>query len=231
VNVQNALLAALTRILESSGIGVFHEARERRSRRSKEKRRQSATSNSSPPSGVGRIVTGHVKRKATEGGEPEAKKRKIDKHVSIPVSVAHDDTPAVSGSEDAAITILRGPPTPPEMLSKITFGVNEVTKRLEVQAAEYRQPASLSNGTPKTRKASIRFIFACAQDVDPPSMIEHLPLLVASCNASRSQPRPESDIFLVPLPKNAEGNLTEAAGLRRIAVLALDVSITDWSNL
>lgn len=216
VNVQNALLAALTRILENSGIRAFHEARERLSRR---KRRSKSTLNSSSSNEAGGVVTG-VKRKSVEGDIPEvAKKRKIDKLVSTPVPVSRDKASTVPSSG----TIMdQGLPAPPEILSKVTFGVNEVTKRLEVQAAEHRQPLPLTN---EARKPSIRFIFACTEDVDPPSMIEHLPLLVASCNASRPHPRAESDVFLVPLPKNAEGNLTEAAGLRRTAVLALEVSI------
>lgn len=227
MNVQNALLAALTRILEDSGISVFHEERELRSRRNKEKKGRSTTSNPSPSSGAGGTATGRAKRNAIEDGEPEAKKRKIDKHVSKSVSAARHDTPAVTRSLDVVPTIERGPLTPPEILSRFTFGINEVTKRLEVQTAEYRQSTPQSNATPKERKPSIRFIFACTQDVDPPSIIEHLPLLVACCNASRPQPRSENDIYLVPLPKNAEGSLTDAARLRRIAVLALGVSITN----
>jgi len=232
VNVQNALLAALTRILESSGIGEFHEARERLSRRNKEKRKRSKTSNLSPSNPAQTVVNGGVKRSAPEGDAPKvSQKRKIDKSISTPVSVTPDKTHAVSGSANILDVTERGLPAPPEMLSKITLGVNEVTKRLEAQVADYRRPMPGTNGAPETRKASIRFIFACIEDVDPPSTIEHLPLLVASCNASRPQSRPESDIFLVPLPKNAEGNLTEAVGLRRAAVLALDVSTTESPNL
>ena len=209
---------------------MFHEARERLSRRNKEKRKRSKTSNLFPSNPAQTVVNGGVKRRAPEGDAPEvSNKRKIDKFISTPVSVTPDKTPTVSGS--ANIVNVIGLPAPPEMLSKITLGVNEVTKRLEAQVAEYRQPTPGTNGTPETRKASIRFIFACIEDVDPPSMIEHIPLLVASCNASRSQSRPESDMFLVPLPKNAEGNLTEAVGLRRAAVLALDVSTTESPDL
>lgn len=232
MNVQNAVLAALTRLLDSSGIGPYHEERERRSRKLKVKGKGKgkAVELATQPVPVSSTITS--KRKASDELVGPFKKRRLSRAAA---NVPQDVLPAPEDEASPAIAseAFKNPEplVPPDFLSNITFGINEVTKRLEAQIQSYRHlrhpqsgPSTHAQSEDHKSKPAMRFIFACTQDVNPPSLIEHLPILVATCNASRPRSHVDSDIVLVPLPKNAEGNLTEAVKLRRTAVLALDVS-------
>lgn len=125
------------------------------------------------------------------------------------------------------------PLNPPPILSNLVFGINEVAKRLEAQIQHYRHP-STSQAQPSR---FLRFVFACIQDIDPPSLIEHLPPLIAAVNASRPPPtstqpsQSDQEVILVPLPKMAEGSITEAVKLRRVAVFGLDVRFVLISSI
>ena len=125
-------------------------------------------------------------------------------------------------------------PTEPPIIPHLALGINQVTKRLEHQARAYRQTLSAAatstdNGTSQpTAFRPISIVFVCRADVDPPLLISHLPTLVASCNSSRNaltNPESHPPIKLVPVPKGSETLLADATGLRRLAVLALDVIV------
>jgi len=111
----------------------------------------------------------------------------------------------------------------PSILQHLTIGINEVTRKLESQIIASRrtviisdQSAGLSELPPQP---DIKVVFICRADIDPPILIDHLPRLVSTCNSSRRA----DFVKLVPLPKGAELTLAAAMGLRRVAVIALNV--------
>lgn len=108
----------------------------------------------------------------------------------------------------------------PSILKHLTVGINEVTKRLEAQASSARriQIGSSSNKTPSDIPL-LSVVFVCRADVDPPLLVDHLPHLVAAGNSSPAA----CAVKIVPLPKGAESALSKALGLRRAAVIAIDV--------
>ena len=122
-------------------------------------------------------------------------------------------------------------PTAPPIIPHLVLGINRVTKRLEDQARAYRQTLTATktitdDGTSQPPLISV--VFVCRADVDPPLLISHLPTLIASCNSSRNaltDPNSYPPIKLVPVPKGSESLLADATGLRRVAVLALDVIV------
>jgi len=125
-------------------------------------------------------------------------------------------------------------PTAPPIIPHLILGINRVTKRLEDQARAYRQTLTATktitdDGTSQPPPSGpISVVFVCRADVDPPLLISHLPTLIASCNSSRNaltDPNSYPPIKLVPVPKGSESLLADATGLRRLAVLALDVIV------
>ncbi|EUC62503.1 Kri1 family protein, partial [Rhizoctonia solani AG-3 Rhs1AP] len=118
----------------------------------------------------------------------------------------------------------------PSLLKHCVFGINEVTKRLESQI----HPNALGTTTaPVTSpKAQLRFVIACRTDVDPPILIDHLPALVAACNSAiPSNSEDRLFIKLATLPMGGEHTLAEVVGLRRVAVMALDVETPGLERL
>ncbi|CAE6425588.1 unnamed protein product [Rhizoctonia solani] len=119
----------------------------------------------------------------------------------------------------------------PPLLNHCVFGINEVTKRLEsqIQPNALGAEAAAPDVAPKTK---LRFVIACRTDVDPPILIEHLPVLVAACNSAI--PGDSEDrmfIKLVTLPMGGEHTLAEMIGLRRVAVMALDAETPGLERL
>lgn len=110
----------------------------------------------------------------------------------------------------------------PSILRHIVYGINAVTKRLELQSHRLRRP-TIVFPIPSVKTQSARpfkYIFVCRQDVDPAILVDHLPHLVASCNSTQAS----NHVKLVPLPKGSELVLAETLGIRRVAVLGIDVS-------
>ena len=111
---------------------------------------------------------------------------------------------------------------PPSILRHIVYGINAVTKRLELQSHNLRRP-TIGVPTPTVEIQSTRpfkHIFVCRQDVDPAILVDHLPHLVASCNSAQAS----NHVKLVPLPKGSELVLAQTLGIRRVTVLGIDVS-------
>ncbi|KAF9517649.1 hypothetical protein BS47DRAFT_1339174 [Hydnum rufescens UP504] len=235
LNVQNNILAALIELIAQSDISSFHRQRERKSRKKKAKKAVDITASQSalPVSEPTYVV--RRKRKAPEEDpldhdtSPSKKRKQMDGNAA-----------AIGHPVDSPIP-------PPELLSHLTFGINQVTKRLEAQTLAYRHskiPASQS-ATKAKHLSPIHLVFVCRHDVNPPSLYAHLPMLVAVCNASRPSSAPISsshshseqinqkdpDILLITLPKGAEHALAESIALRRTAVVALDASTPNNSRL
>jgi len=113
-------------------------------------------------------------------------------------------------------------PDPPILFRHLVFGINEVTKRLELQTRAVRRPviASWPDQPVGNLPPALKFIFVCRSDVKPTVLVDHLPHVIAAYNASR----PPSFVKLVPLPVGAELSLAQALGVRRVTVLGIDVS-------
>ena len=91
-------------------------------------------------------------------------------------------------------------PVTPE---NIIIGINNVTKLIE-----------------NDDKSSPKVVLVCKSDINPQRLISHFPLLIASKNSNKSQ-----SIVLIELPKSSEEQLSVALKIKRIAVIAFDVSI------
>ena len=212
VNVQNAVLSRL--ILSLEGVAAHHATKITQSRDGKKRQR----SQQNGPNKRSKISAGN------EDGTSDP--------IALPVgtsSVPNEPMDAQDADQEPVN------PTEPPITPHLILGINQVTKRLEHQARAYRQTLSVTkthtdnytSDPPPFRPVSI--VFVCRADVDPPLLISHLPTLIASCNSSRnSLANPESHppIKLVPVPKGSESLLADATGLRRLAVLALDVIVS-----
>ena len=96
-----------------------------------------------------------------------------------------------------------------------------MTKRLETQIRK-RRNSTIITSTPNTALPDTQpdfcLIFTCRADIDPPLLVDHLPHLVAACNALQKDP-----VKLVGLPQGAEATLAKALGLRRVTIVGIDV--------
>lgn len=201
INVQNAVLSRLILSLES--VAAHHESKRKRHRAQ---------------------LTGPNKRRKTSAG----KENGASDPISLPVGACAtpDELTGVEGANLESVML-----TEPPIVPHLILGINQVTKRLEHQARAYRQTLSaITDGEASQPPPSgpLSIVFVCRADVDPPLLISHLPALIASCNSSRSavaDPEAHPPIKLVPLPKGSESLLADATGLRRVAVLALDVIV------
>lgn len=115
------------------------------------------------------------------------------------------------------------PDDPHRLMHHMTFGINAVTKRLETQVQSARRPTATipETAAPLSPPPFLKYVFVCRADVDPTLLVDHLPHLVAGFNSAR----PVQPVKLVPLPKGAELALSQALAVRRVTVLAADVSI------
>ncbi|KAJ3800175.1 hypothetical protein GGU11DRAFT_774177 [Lentinula aff. detonsa] len=109
-------------------------------------------------------------------------------------------------------------PNPPAILAHLTTGINQVTKRLEVLVRTRRGGIVDKD----THPIGIRIVLVCRADVNPPMLIDHVPHLVAAYNSTK----PPDPILLVSLPQGAELTLSEVMGIRRVAIMAINVSLS-----
>lgn len=112
--------------------------------------------------------------------------------------------------------------------SHMTIGINEVTRRLELQLKSVRHSVTLTttpHADPKLPNIPhIAAVFVCRADVNPPILLDHIPHLVAGCNSIRPGSNPLGTrqlLKLIVLPKGSESALAQALGLRRAAVIAV----------
>ncbi|KAJ7706012.1 hypothetical protein B0H17DRAFT_1125818 [Mycena rosella] len=148
--------------------------------------------------------------------DAQNKKRKIDVDAPASVDVAVLDATEPSSVEETVL------PPRHNIVSHLVFGINEVTRRLDAQIRAMRNVVSLNADPavePTPPPAPIKVIVVCRADVDPQILIDHIPHEVAAFNSSK----PSEPIKLIPLPKGAEAALAKAAGIRRVAVMAMDI--------
>jgi len=168
----------------------------------------------------------------------QRKRRKLDPHAGKFSDHDHDDmstTPTAMPTTAVGSTVKK---TSFPRARHLIVGINEVTKSLERQAKDTRHKFTVSdkgNITPVDIRPLIKFVFVCRADIDPPLLVAHLPHLVAACNscvhAQATSGESSNVVKVVPLPKGAELSLAEAIGFRRAAVLALESTTPNLSNL
>ncbi|KAH7927272.1 hypothetical protein BV22DRAFT_1032022 [Leucogyrophana mollusca] len=212
INVQNLFLAHLTATFD--GVSDY---RRRRSTQALERRakRHSQVKTALAPTGEGTTPSRNTEMDLTSGScsFPEAQE-----------SAGHGES-AISPR-----TLIDSEPEPQTSpLRHLTIGINEVTRGLEAQILRARQVVTVSEAPlPVVSNADdtpvTALVFVCRADVDPPLLVDHIPHLVAACNATcrnTSAPGGLTPVKLVLLPKGSEHSLAAALGLRRVAILAV----------
>ncbi|KAF8922027.1 hypothetical protein CPB85DRAFT_1265553 [Mucidula mucida] len=207
VNMQNLILAQIISLLED--LSTYNRTRSDESRKRK---REAHTEQA-------------ARKKQKTGNEANAPNQE-----STAMEMEADLAPAIDSSNPSSST--KHPPPAPRIQKHLVVGINAVTKRLEYQIQKTRHTVTVSTSslsTPSTDLPlpSIKYLFVCRADVDPPILIDHLPHLVASYNSAK----PSDPIKLVPLPKGAEFTLAKCLNVRRVAAFALDSDIHDLSTL
>lgn len=212
INAQNAVLSRL--ILSLEGVAAHHESKKRRHRGQ---------------------LTGPNKRRNTSAGKGDGTPDPISHPVGACTTPDEIMGVEAEGADQVPVML-----TEPPIVHHLILGINQVTKRLERQARAYWQNLSATEavadgGTSRPPPSGpISIVFVCRADIDPPLLISHLPTLIASCNSSRNavtDPDSHPPIKLVPVPKGSESLLADATGLRRVAVLALDVIVLFHSTM
>ncbi|KAJ7040444.1 hypothetical protein C8F04DRAFT_256567 [Mycena alexandri] len=176
-------------------------------------------------------LLGGVSEYRSVRGEANRKRKRLDKDSRQIKKTKNADGDASVGEMDvdAELPDAGAPseefPERPAVLSHLAIGINEVTKRLDAQIRSLRKAVSVTphpavDPTPLPLTAPIKVIVVCRTDVDPSVLIDHLPHEVAAFNSSQ----PSEPIMMIPLPKGAEKQLADAVGLRRAAVIAMDIN-------
>ncbi|KAF8807845.1 hypothetical protein BYT27DRAFT_7223627 [Phlegmacium glaucopus] len=200
INLQNAVLAYILQILE--GVSEYHDNRSALSRKRKRAAKSSCDALAKDKKQK-LLEQGSATDDAMSGLVEQSSKRSSDNDDNV------DDMAAKS----------------PSILRHIVYGINAVTKRLELQSHSLRRPTTVipipSVETQPSRP--FKYLFVCRQDVDPSILIDHLPHLVASCNSAQAS----NHMKLVPLPKGSELVLAQTLGIRRVTVLGIDVDLAD----
>ncbi|KNZ63805.1 hypothetical protein VP01_109g4 [Puccinia sorghi] len=141
----------------------------------------------------------------------------------------------------------------------VISGINSTTKELEKEIRYVREsfpfpsvPNSRITGhqspvttdaqiLEKPRQQTLSLIFVCRGDMNPVGLVDHLLPTVVHLNRYRLQtyssgiqpPGPHRLVYLIPLPKGAEKQISGALGLKSAAVVALkgDVRISALSKM
>ncbi|KAF8743710.1 hypothetical protein AX14_001231 [Amanita brunnescens Koide BX004] len=107
------------------------------------------------------------------------------------------------------------------IVDHLVVGLNAVTKRLEEQVRKRPHSVTITKDGPtadtRAAKPDLCLVLACRADIDPPLLIDHLPHLIASCNAIQKE-----SVRLASLPEGAEGTLAKSLGIRRVTVIGFD---------
>ena len=116
------------------------------------------------------------------------------------------------------------------IVDHLVVGLNAVTKRLEEQVRKRPHSVTITKDGPtadtRAAKPDLCLVLACRADIDPPLLIDHLPHLIASCNAIQKE-----SVRLASLPEGAEGTLAKSLGIRRVTVIGFDVCIITIAHL
>lgn len=164
---------------------------------------------------------GNRKRKRNDHDASRGKKRRTDEgHTTLEMPVDEPRT-ADDSSTNPEVDRLTNEPAlePPQILQHVTIGINEVTKRLESQIHKSRITVVPGNSDTKSLVLPLQVILVCRGDINPVMLVDHLPHLVAAYNSAQVKDK----LILVTLPKGAEASMAQAMGLRRVAVVGMDV--------
>lgn len=111
----------------------------------------------------------------------------------------------------------------------VFVGLNTVTKRLEQLISfesSTRRSASTQGESRQPAPAPIDTVFVCREDLNPPKLVAHFPLLVCAVNAVCHPPAErKTSLQLISLPSGAEQLLAETLQVRRCGVIALATSL------
>lgn len=203
LNVQNAILAHIVDMMD--GVANFHRTR-RTSRRSTKKHR--------------RDQAGDNPRNTDDAIFDDTTPVDVGPTIADTVQLAVSK-PVPDGMDSDSDITLGFPP----IYQFLTIGINSVTKKLETICTQHRTVLHASDHTSmeSISKIPAQLILVCRGDIDPPILISHIPSLVASCNSSHGR-SPSNVSWLVPLSRGAETTLSQALGLKRVSVVAIDVS-------
>ncbi|KAL0573958.1 RNase P and RNase MRP subunit [Marasmius crinis-equi] len=168
------------------------------------------------------------KREKRQGEQDQPNKKRKETEVDMTVDAPEN---ASLVAQDDSIE-----PTEPQILSHITIGINAVTKRLESHLSQRKQKITITSSTPEPvpttcQVTPVRVVLACRADVNPPVIIDHIPHIIAAYNSSLPPNGEDKPILLIPLSSGAEYTLSDALGLRRVAVLALDSDAPNLESL
>lgn len=203
MNLQNAVLAHLLQLLEGFSAYISHRNAQNRKRKRN-------------------VIPGEPTSQKRPRKTPDADEstHPHDKPSLEPISA---EKPTLEAATDVFPAAEKADIESPLILSHLLYGVNVVTKRLEIQTQRARRPTIISPETsshlfdPKP----LKYVFVCRADVDPPLLVDHLPHLVAAYNSTN----PSEYLKLIPLPQGAELSLARALGIRKVTVLGIDVSL------
>ncbi|KAG8770650.1 hypothetical protein FRC12_004138 [Ceratobasidium sp. 428] len=243
LNVQNSILACLADLLPE--VAEYHLARQAASRKRKTEaalaKRQAKVQSTQTSKTLAPPSKNPKKRLRDDDNISDAKRSKLS-HNSTPeetsgaspssaqaatgdsrTNAGHEPTTESALQTSSALAAILIPP----LLKHCTFGINEVTKRLE----SLTKP-TLAHEVRPTPRPRPRAVLVCRSDIDPPLLIAHLPILVATCNSSLPTDSADKEfVKLVVLPMGAEHSLAEVTGLRRVAVMALDAEAPGLERL
>ncbi|TFK36976.1 hypothetical protein BDQ12DRAFT_686182 [Crucibulum laeve] len=210
VNLQNSTLVRIIPLLQ--GVAHYHHVRSKLVKKRKHDALNAEGKKSAPK---------HKRRKI--GAEDTAQQtEEMDVEPPIIINSTPTASHPVESTQDADVLH-----EAPEVLKHITFGINEVTKKLEAQIRDARRTLLLKAESEATPTPSLKVLLVCRADVDPPLLIDHLPHLVAAYNSAQTQ----DTIKLVPLPKGAELTLADTIGVRRVAVLGFHTNFPALQDL
>ncbi|KAJ7786488.1 hypothetical protein B0H16DRAFT_1490637 [Mycena metata] len=156
-------------------------------------------------------LLGGVSEYKSVRGEANRKRKRLDKDSKQNKKTKNADGEGSIGEMDAELPDDGAPPeeTPsterPAVLSHLAIGINEVTKRLDAQIRSLRKAVAITSDPA----------------IDPTPLPAPIKVIVvAAFNSSQ----PAEPITMIPLPKGAEKQLADAVGLRRAAVIAMDIN-------
>jgi ribonuclease P/MRP protein subunit POP3 len=169
------------------------------------------------------------RKRELQKGPVQKKRRMVKETTESTMEIAVDETKSSSDVPPLSPTTGTSTVEPPKVQQHLAVGINEVTKRLEYQIRRSRVTVvtTAEDSTFASSGPDLKIILVCRADIDPPLLIDHLPHLVAACNSDQTG----NAVKLVPLPKGAESSLAQAIGLRRAAVVGIDVrySLNYWA--
>jgi ribonuclease P/MRP protein subunit POP3 len=206
INLQNAVLAYILQILE--GVSEYHDNRSTLSRKRKR---------------AGKSCDAFTKDKSRKLQGQESANCQDDAVSSLV------EQPSKPSNDKDGVNIGEMTTKSPSILRYIVYGINAVTKRLELQSKSLHRPTTVISIPAVETQTSrpFKYVFVCRQDVDPAILVDHLPHLVASCNSAQAS----NQVKLVPLPKGSELVLAQTLGIRRVTVLGIDVSPIKFLNI